>query len=68
MLKSIRAVLPPAMPILPVGGITPESMQGWFGAGAKGFGIGSSIYKAGDSAAEVARKAALFKAALAHQR
>ncbi len=68
MLKSIRAVLPPAMPILPVGGITPESMQGWFDAGAKGFGIGSSIYKAGDSAAEVARKAALFKAALAHRR
>jgi 2-dehydro-3-deoxyphosphogalactonate aldolase len=64
MLKSIRAVLPPAVPVLPVGGITPESMRGWFEAGAKGFGIGSSIYKAGDSAAEVARKAKAFRQAL----
>jgi 2-dehydro-3-deoxyphosphogalactonate aldolase len=67
MLKSIRAVLPSAMPVLPVGGITPETMQAWRDAGAKGFGIGSSIYKAGDTAAEVAWKAAAFKSALDHR-
>lgn len=64
VLKSMRAVLPPDMPILPVGGITPDSMQGWFGAGAAGFGIGSAIYRPGDDAKTVAAKAAAFRTAL----
>lgn len=64
MLKAMRAVLPPAMPVLPVGGITPDSMAPWREAGARGFGIGSAIYKPGDTAEDVAAKAARFAEAL----
>jgi 2-dehydro-3-deoxyphosphogalactonate aldolase len=58
VLRAIRAVLPPDMPILPVGGISASNMQAWREAGAAGFGIGSSIYKPGDTA-EIVRSKAL---------
>ncbi|MHB1302120.1 MAG: 2-dehydro-3-deoxy-6-phosphogalactonate aldolase [Acidiphilium sp.] len=64
MLKAIRAVLPPEVPVLPVGGIAPGNMAPWFEAGAAGFGIGSAIYKPGDTATAVAVKARTFMAAL----
>ncbi|MCF3946397.1 2-dehydro-3-deoxy-6-phosphogalactonate aldolase [Acidiphilium iwatense] len=64
MLRALRAVLPPEMPVLPVGGIAPETMAPWFGAGAAGFGIGSAIYQPGDPPAIVAGKARAFMAAL----
>lgn len=66
MLKAIRAVLPPEVPVLPVGGIAPGNMTPWFEAGAAGFGIGSAIYKPGDTATAVAAKARAFMAALGH--
>lgn len=62
MLRALRAVLPPDMPVLPVGGISPETMAPWFEAGAAGFGIGSAIYRAGDTADIVAGKARAFMA------
>ena len=40
-----------------VGGVGPENFSSWFKAGASGFGIGSGIYKAGESASAVAKKA-----------
>jgi 2-dehydro-3-deoxyphosphogalactonate aldolase len=43
--------------VLPVGGIAPDNMQPWLAAGAAGFGIGSAIYRPGDTAAIVAEKA-----------
>lgn len=58
MLRSMRAVLPRDTRVMPVGGIDAGNMQPWLAAGAAGFGVGSSVYKAGDSAAVVARKAA----------
>ena len=45
VLKSMRAVIPRDVPILVVGGVTPESMAGWASAGADGFGLGSGLYK-----------------------
>ena len=65
VLKAMRAVLPPAVPVLPVGGITPEKMAVYQDAGATGFGLGSALYKPGMPAAEVATNAARFMAALA---
>jgi 2-dehydro-3-deoxyphosphogalactonate aldolase len=56
VLKSLRAVLPKDMPILPVGGIDETSLSGWIAAGAGGFGVGSSLYKPGRTAAEVRRR------------
>ena len=63
VLKSLRAVLPAAMPVLPVGGIGTDNMAPWLAAGAAGFGLGSSLYKAGLDAAEVSRRAHALVAA-----
>ena len=57
VLKAMRAVLPPAAVVLPVGGIHPEHLAGWRQAGASGLGIGSAVYRPGQSALEVERQA-----------
>lgn len=57
-LKAIRAVLPPATEVLMVGGVGPQNFAEWIAAGASGFGLGSSLYQPGWSAADVALKAA----------
>ena len=64
VLKAMRAVLPPNLPMMPVGGIDAGNMAAWREAGAAGFGIGGSIYKRGDTAAVVAAKARALVAAL----
>jgi len=58
VLKAVRAVLPPHVPVFPVGGVDAGGMAVWRGAGAAGFGIGSSLYAPGRSAAEVGTRAA----------
>ncbi len=64
VLKAMRAVLPTGTAVLPVGGISPETMSPWRAAGAAGFGLGSALYKPGDSAAQVAANAQRFIIAL----
>ena len=64
VLRGLRAVLPPGVPVLPVGGIDAANMAPWRAAGAAGFGIASALYRAGDSAETVAGKAAALVAAL----
>jgi 2-dehydro-3-deoxyphosphogalactonate aldolase len=56
-LRALLAVLPKGTAVLPVGGIDADNIPAWLKAGAAGFGIGSSIYKPGDSAAIVSGKA-----------
>ena len=58
--KAWRAVLPASIALLPVGGITPESMADYLAAGADGFGLGSALYKPGMSAAELGQRAKAF--------
>lgn len=60
VLKAMRAVLPSGMPVLPVGGIRPESMAAYRDAGAAGFGLGSALYRPGDRPEMVAAAAARF--------
>ena len=57
VLKSQKAVLPPEIPVVVVGGIRPDSMQPWLEAGADGFGLGGGLYTPGQSAAETLAKA-----------
>jgi 2-dehydro-3-deoxyphosphogalactonate aldolase len=64
VLKSLRAVLPKEVLILPVGGITPQIMNDYWVAGADGFGLGSALYKPGMSVEQVAQSAADFRLAL----
>ncbi|MDR3535814.1 MAG: 2-dehydro-3-deoxy-6-phosphogalactonate aldolase [Acetobacteraceae bacterium] len=65
MLRALRAVLPSGTAVLPVGGIDASNILAWRTAGAAGFGIGSSIYKPGDSPEIVDAKAQALVAALA---
>ncbi|MDO7840769.1 2-dehydro-3-deoxy-6-phosphogalactonate aldolase [Sphingomonas immobilis] len=63
ILKAQRAVIPRSVPILAVGGVTPETMADWRGA-CEGFGLGSALYSAGMDAAETGRRAQAFVSAL----
>jgi 2-dehydro-3-deoxyphosphogalactonate aldolase len=64
VLKSLRAVLPREVLILPVGGITPQNMNAYWAAGADGFGLGSALYRPGMSFEQAERSAADFRLAL----
>jgi len=64
MLKALQAVLPKNTIIIPVGGIDAKSIAPWIAAGALGVGVGSSVYKPGDTAAIVKTKASALMGAL----
>ena len=64
LLKALRAVLPKDLPVLPVGGVSPDTVAAWRAAGAAGFGVGSALYRPGDDAASVGQRARDFVAAL----
>lgn len=63
LLKALRAVLPKQVPVLPVGGVAPDTVAAWRAAGAAGFGVGSALYRPGDDAATVGERARAFVAA-----
>jgi 2-dehydro-3-deoxyphosphogalactonate aldolase len=60
VVKAQRAVLPKDVPLLVVGGIAPDNMGPWREAGANGFGLGSGLYKPGQSAEETAARARAY--------
>jgi 2-dehydro-3-deoxyphosphogalactonate aldolase len=62
MLKSQLAVIPRDVPILVVGGITPDNMAPWLDAGATGFGLGGGLYVPGQSIADTQAKARAYVA------
>jgi 2-dehydro-3-deoxyphosphogalactonate aldolase len=64
VLKAIRAVMPPGIRVLPVGGITPDNLSAWMKAGAAGFGLGSALYTPGATPEQVAVCARNFIAAM----
>ena len=57
-LKAMRAVLPPDLPCYAVGGVNAQTLPDWLAAGASGIGVGSGLYRPGDTAETVAAKAA----------
>ena len=63
VLGALRAVLPAATRLVPVGGIGPESMVPYRAAGAHGFGLGSALFKPGRSVDEIRAKARRFVSA-----
>jgi 2-dehydro-3-deoxyphosphogalactonate aldolase len=60
VLGAFRSVFPEATRFFPVGGITPGTMRDYVAAGATGFGIGSALYRRGESAEQVAVSARAF--------
>jgi 2-dehydro-3-deoxyphosphogalactonate aldolase len=63
VIKAWLAVLPAGTVLLPVGGITPDNMQVFVDAGAKGFGLGSGLFKPGMTVDQVANRAQAYVAA-----
>ena len=53
VVKAMRAVLPPDTLLIPVGGISAHNIAAYRAAGAAAFGIGSTLYAPGRSAAAV---------------
>lgn len=64
VVKAQRAVLPRSVPLVVVGGVTPEKVAAYFKAGADGFGLGGALYRPGQSACEVRAQAEAFVAAV----
>ncbi|KVT22050.1 2-dehydro-3-deoxy-6-phosphogalactonate aldolase [Burkholderia ubonensis] len=64
VVKAWRAVIDRAVPLVPVGGVTPDNMQAFLAAGANGFGLGSALYRPGQSADATAAHARAFQAGL----
>jgi 2-dehydro-3-deoxyphosphogalactonate aldolase len=60
VLKAQLAVLPRDVPVMAVGGIHPGNMRPWLDAGAAGFGLGSGLYKPGQSPEETLEKARAY--------
>jgi 2-dehydro-3-deoxyphosphogalactonate aldolase len=63
IVKAWRAVFPPAVKLMPVGGVSAENMPDYLAAGASGFGIGTALYAPGRSAGEVRANADAMVAA-----
>ena len=61
--SAIRAVLPPDITVGVVGGVSDKSFKDYAAVGVQTFGLGSSLYKPGDTAAAVKAKAAAAIAA-----
>jgi len=59
-IKSIRAVLPPDVPLLAVGGVTPENLGQFLDAGCIGAGLGGDLYKPGQPVSRTREQAAAF--------
>ena len=60
VVKSMRAVLPGHVRLIPVGGIGTHNMADYRKSGASGFGIGSALYAPGKSVQAVGESAAAF--------
>ena len=60
VVKSMRAVLPKEVKIIPVGGIGLHNMADYRKSGASGFGLGSALFAPGKSAQAVGESAAAF--------
>ena len=56
-LKAMMAVIPKDTLVLPVGGVSAQTMGDFLAAGAQGFGLGSGLYQAGMHKDEVATRA-----------
>jgi 2-dehydro-3-deoxyphosphogalactonate aldolase len=64
-LRQLKAVLPSDVVVWAVGGVGPDAFNAWWSAGARAFGVGSDLYRPGQSPEETGRLAHRAVAALA---
>lgn len=64
VVKAQKAVLPPAVPLIVVGGVLPETMRPWLDAGADGFGLGGGLYRPGRTPEQTLARARAYVEAL----
>lgn len=64
-LTALRDVLPRHIEVWPVGGTGAHDIAQWLRAGARGIGVGGSLYNAGDGADRVRGRAQALRAAWA---
>jgi 2-dehydro-3-deoxyphosphogalactonate aldolase len=62
-LKAVREVLPGEVEMWAVGGTGAHDLAQWLAAGARGIGVGGSLYKAGDGPDVVQERARILYAA-----
>lgn len=67
LVQAQRAVLPKDMRLIVVGGVAPDTMGPWIEAGANGFGLGSGIYRPGQSAHDTLERARAYQHGLANR-
>ena len=60
VVRAQRAVLPRDVPLLVVGGVRPDNMAEYLAAGANGFGLGSGVYKPGQTPSQVGAQARAY--------
>ncbi|MEO8175204.1 MAG: 2-dehydro-3-deoxy-6-phosphogalactonate aldolase [Sphingomicrobium sp.] len=65
VIRAQKAVLPKTVPVIVVGGVAPDTVGAWLKAGADGLGLGSGLYKPGQSAEATAAQAKAYVAGLA---
>lgn len=59
-IKSLKAVLPSDISVFAVGGVTPDNLNQFLKAGCIGAGLGSDLYRAGQSVETTRQKAIQF--------
>jgi 2-dehydro-3-deoxyphosphogalactonate aldolase len=59
-LTGLTTVLPPGLPLWPVGSVVAGNMADWRRAGATGFGLGGGLFKPEFSAEEIERRARAY--------
>ena len=62
--RDLRAVLPDQVALFAVGGVGLDNVREWNPAGAQGIGVGSGLYRPGDTPERVKRKARAFMQAI----
>ncbi|KZN12730.1 2-dehydro-3-deoxy-6-phosphogalactonate aldolase [Marinomonas sp. TW1] len=60
VIKALGAVIPSDTWLCPVGGVTPDNVADYCSAGVNGFGLGSALYKKGQSVATTKANAFAF--------
>jgi 2-dehydro-3-deoxyphosphogalactonate aldolase len=59
-ISALKAVLPPEVPVLAVGGITPDNLTEYLAAGCAGAGLGGDLYRAGQRVEKTREQARRF--------